>query len=619
MSEETPDQPPEVYKVIGAPGTGKTTRVVGNPELPDVTSLVMENLQEYPWEDQMIVTYTKAGTEEAAERLSKILDEPKYLIDENVRTIHSACYHTLDIDQDQVVQHWNKKQFCGIHDLDYGWDDDEDDIMGADKAEGNALFDLYGWLQSNRKELEEWKDCPADWTGDDDPVFLMRKWEEYKDENNLVGFGDMIEMVVTKARNQLENLGWGVLFPDDSVSDNEMFKSAREDPERDPEILRGMGAFLDTKVMYVDEVQDLTPLQWDWYLAQKLVCEKVYIGGDDDQTIYGWAGANPDFMLDEEGDFEVLDKTYRIPKEVWETCDGVIRQVDKRQEKEVTPHGDGGEVVKMIRPSPRQLVEHAQEGSVFILFRARYMIDEFTDNLHSLGIPYDNMSTFDTWDDDVQAVRDGLAKIENDEERLSGDELQALLDVATDDMLDKDNSFSPTEKAFGNFSGVEVDRAKDMFDLSGAYSNNRFDYRKFIEQADDDELNYYQKEAIKGNIRAGNEDMDYERVRIGTIHSSKGKEAETVILCLDSTKTILQNMAEDTRSEPDKRISDAERRVYYVGMTRASEKLVLAEGAVNPETTLLISNLLGGGGADEAQTGNSDWNTQTTFSSGRQF
>ena len=349
MSEERPDQPPEVYKVIGAPGTGKTTRVVGNPELPDVTSLVMENLEEYPWQDQMIVTYTKAGTEEAAERLSKILDEPKYLIDENVRTIHSACYHTLGVDYDNVVSHWDKQQFCKIHDLEYGWDDDEDDLMGGDKAAGNALFDLYGWLQSNRKDIQDWRDCPADWTGQDDPAYLMRKWIDYKDENQLIGFGDIIEQTVELARDQLENLGWGVLFPDDSTPDKEIFEAAREDPQRNPDAIRGDGAFLDTKVLYVDEVQDLTPLQWDWYLAQKLVAEKVYIGGDDDQTIYGWAGANPDFMLEEEGDFEVLERTYRIPKEVWNTCDGVINQVENRQAKEVTPDGKGRAVVKMHR------------------------------------------------------------------------------------------------------------------------------------------------------------------------------------------------------------------------------------------------------------------------------
>lgn len=588
MSES--DLEPEVYKVIGAPGTGKTTRVVGNPEIKNHTSLVQQNLGHYPWQDQMIVTYTKAGTEEAADRLETILDEPRYKIDERVRTIHSVCYHLLDVDQEQVVSHWDKKNFCDTYDLEYGWGDDEDDIMAGDKAEGNLFFDIYGWIQSNRKTADDVEDCPQEWDGSWNYDFLHKRWEEWKEDNNKIGFGDMIVNVVEKGYEQLENLGWGVLFPGEDTTTMEMFKEAREDPNRDPSVIRGKGAFIDTKVLYVDEVQDLNPLQWEWYLLQKLVCEKVYIGGDDDQTIYGWAGANPDFMLGEEGDFEVLDKTYRIPKNVWETCDGVIQQVDNRQEKDVTPDGDGGEVIPMKRPSPKQLVQHAQDGSTFILFRARYMIDEFTEHLHDAGIPYTNMSTFETWSDDVVKLRDALAKIENGDNTISGDELQVMKDMAEDSMINDNSGYNQKERVLGNFGGVKVDRVKQMFDVSTPYNNGRLTAENYLNATD--EVNYYQTQAILGNIKNDNEDMDPERVRIGTIHSSKGKEAETVILALDSTKTILENMDDEVMDDPNKHISDAERRVYYVGMTRASEKLVLAEGVMDANTTIRLRHLL---------------------------
>lgn len=970
-----PDRDPVVFKTIGAPGTGKTTRVVGNPEIPEAgPSLVQENLNSgYEFEDIFICTYTKAGTEEAADRLARILDVPKYKIKDRVRTIHSACFNLLDMDREQVVTHWDKRDFCDKYDLEFGWDDDEDDIMGADKAEGNALFDLYGWLQNNCMSIEQWKECPQEWTGQDDPIYLMEAWEQHKAENDLMDFSDMIHDVCNLAQRQVQNLGWGVLFPDDDTEHEDDFKSARHDPERDPDIIRGKGAFLDTKVMFVDEVQDLYPLQWRWYLAQKLVCDKVYIGGDDDQclppnapvevkdsplfnptggneeyqkpvkdvkvgdlvrtmesdgeysykrvtnvttrevtnkrfrtiktesghmtavtdnhkmfarvpaaeyetesdkhyvylmrdnygywrigetdnlrqrqnvergarcmvplaafdskeealikeaqwslnysipqitieqrdgevmsdtfnrellyssinpqydeiehdlgvyldkpplfkkattrgrteslninikmcadmrgnnpqhqlivstsdedtisytekqydmgatsdterstrfrksstditelgeiasqiqqevggdiitymspteersralvtpagnlvegmlvpvardgevvweeiieiednkhstevydltvsgthnftsggigvhnTIYGWSGADPDFMLGEEGDFEVLDRTYRIPENIWNTCDGVIRQVDHRQEKDVEPDGDGGEVIKMRQPSAKQVLEHAQEGSVFILCRARYMIDEFTDKLHKEGIPYDNMSTFETWDKDVIRLRDAMVALRDHDRgeasRMSGDAMQAMLDYAEDWMLTDADPFDPTERAFGNFSGVEIDRVKEMFDMSRTGRGNKeLRWQDFLEACKEGEdLNYYQMKAIMGNVKKGNEHMDHERVKIGTIHSSKGKEAQTVILALDTTQTIAENMREDTRENPEKQISDPERRVYYVGMTRASEKLVLVEGLVDPEMTLRLDNLLG----DEQ--GEGEWKT----------
>lgn len=602
---ETDGNPPEVYKVIGAPGTGKTTRVVGNPEL-DLDGLFIENLQRYKIDDQMIVTYTNAGVDEAADRLYKMLDgkngrpsAPKYKIEDRVTTIHGQCFRILGLDREQVVQHWHKKNYCDAFGLEFGYDDDDDDIMAGDMDEGNALFRIYGWLQSNRKDLSEWEDCPAEWDWEEDPEWLMEKWEDFKEGKNLIGFGDMIENVVEMGYTQLKNLGWGVLFPDEDTTTREMFKEARHDPQRDPDIIRGKGAFVDTRVLYVDEVQDLTPLQWEWYLLQKLVAEEVYIGGDDDQTIYGWAGANPNFMLEEEGDFEVLDKTYRIPEEIWEVCDGVINQVDVRQEKDVTPHGDGGEFHALRRPGPRKLMNYLEEGECMVLFRARYQIDEFREELHTYGIPYRNMSTFDTWSDDIVKLRDALAKLDNGDEKLLGDEVEVMMEYAEDRMLKTDSGVSKSEMVMGQLGGVTRERLNEIFELSSGYTTQKLTAENYLNATD--EVNWYEQQAILGNIRNGNEHMMPDRVRIGTIHSSKGKEAPTVMVCTDSTKTILENMNEEVmkNKSADERyrmngvpMTDAERRVYYVGMTRASDTLVLAEGVIDPETVIPLESIL---------------------------
>jgi DNA helicase-2/ATP-dependent DNA helicase PcrA len=397
-----------------------------------------------------------------------------------------------------------------------------------------------------------------------------------------------------------------------------MFEKARHDSNRDPEVLRGNGAFVDARVLYVDEVQDLTPLQWRWYLLQKLAVEKVFIGGDDDQTIYGWAGANPDFMLNEEGELEVLEKTYRIPREIWNTCDRVIQHVDHRQSKTVDPEGEGGEVVTYKRPSARQLVNHLQDGECMVLFRARYQIDEFREDLHQWGIPYRNMSTFDTWSEDVVTIRDALAKIDRNEGSIKGDELEILLEYAEDDMIVDGNGSDKTEAVMGQLGGISFDRLNEIFDLKVYGSDPTFKPSLYLSETE--EINYYEKRAIVGCLNSRNYDMDPDRVRIGTIHSAKGKEAETVMLATDSTKTILENM--NTGAVVDAQygstsmtprvpgdISDAERRVYYVGMTRASEELILAEGVTDPEYVIPIDALLGEGGRENTRRGG-----QETFS-----
>jgi len=969
----------EVYKVIGAPGTGKTTRVVGNPELDDHQSLVQQNMDRYSMEEQAIVTYTRAGVDEAQERLAEVTNVNKYVIEDRVLTIHAYCYRAMNVDQDQVVRWFHKQNFCKKMDLEYGNENDDGDIMSSESDEGHAFFQIYGWLKSNMLEYEQYTECPAEFPSDRDFVTLAEAWDNFKDSggsnhqvSQLLQFDDMIEGVVERGVEMLHESGHPNIFGDQPEDPMDTFKQTHEKERIDKENWRGKGPFMDTKVLYVDEVQDLTPLQWAWYLMQKMVCEEVYIGGDDDQclppnapvevkgspmdmenrgkefqkpikdvnvgdfvrtltsdgeysykrvshvekkkvnektfrtirtesgnltavtdnhkmiarvpdaeyetqvdkhyvylmrdnegmwrigetdnlrqrlnvergarcivpvasfdtkekaleketewslnysipqltieqrdgevlsdpdvrerlygnvnpqydlierdlgvfldspplykksttrgqtqsvninikkcadmrgdeprhsfnvqtsdediketlrefselsegesgggstrfrttstnyselgdlaeevsdttggdiitvmspteerstatitpagnlaegmlvpvatggeveweeiveindrtettevydltvpgthtftssgigvsnTIYGWAGANPNFMLDEEGDFEVLDKTYRIPAEIWETCDGVIRQVEKRQEKEVEPHGDGGEVHKYSNPLVSQVMDHLEDGECMALFRANYQVDDFREKLHEHGIPYDNMSTWDTWTDDVIKLRDGLAKLKKGEEKLTGEEVDALIEYGKKEcgkcrgegchscdgsgqksMLADNNDFSAKESAMGNLGGVEPERVREIFDLSTQYSDTPMNVSNYLSQSD--ELGYYKTEAVRGSIENGTEDLYPERLRIGTIHSSKGKEAETVLVALDSTQQILMNMAEDTKDVPGKFISDAERRVYYVGMTRASEELVLVQGLLDSDNTIMLEDLL---------------------------
>lgn len=575
--------PPEVVKIFGPPGTGKTTTLIGLPE-EDVTGLVIQNLDKYSLEDQLICTYTKAATEEAIERLYKFTDEYKYVLEDRIRTIHSHCFQTLDLNRSQVVQWSDKSNFCNMYDLKFEFDDDQDDLMSADLSEGNALFRIYEWLVNNRMEFEDWEKCPANWDSERDIIQLFGYWEDYKEDKDLIQFCDMIEEVVKLGRTQLENLGWGILFADDSVPDREMFEMARKDLQRQPDVIRGEGAFADTRILYVDEAQDLTRLQFDWYLLQKLVADEVYLAGDPNQTIYGWSGADPRFMLDEEGETNILDKTYRLPSKIWNLSDQVIQQCeDKADTGGVEPRAEGGNIEIYEMPSGKELIEHiVGNHSVFILFRARYMINEFNNEiLHPLGIPYDNMSTFDTWDKDTVALRDALGKLANNK-KLSGEDINNLKIFYDGDV---DFDLNRTQNIMDSLGGLASEKIKEKFQL---HSGNPV--REYLDKVSDD-INYYQRQAILGNIRKNNVNMYPERVKIGTIHSAKGREADTVILATDSTKRILSNMSEDTEGT-DKIISDAERRVYYVGMTRAKEELVLAEGIIDSANVIPLDALL---------------------------
>lgn len=590
---------PKVEKLFGSPGCGKTTTMVGNPNL-GLNGLFIDHLDYYDLDDQLLVTYTNAACDEATERMEKMLDVPKYKIADRATTIHGQCYRKLDLEWKQTVDYRNRQNFCKKFGIEFGYDDKKDDIMGADLDEGNALFRVHSWIKSNRLPFESWKECPIDWDYDSNPLNLMREWEQYKDHHNLMDYSDMIEDVIEWGYEYLEDNYLGVPFPGENTRAIEMFVKAQRDPSRDPDALRGQGPFIDAKVLYVDEAQDMTPLQFAWYQLQKNVVEKAYIAGDDDQTIYSWQGADPNLLIEEEGETNILDRTYRLPENIWDICEGVIEQADDRVEKEVDPDGEGGQVDVFTNPSMESIGRMVKEGNWLILFRANYMVNEFSQELSREGVPYRNMSTFDHWDEEFETLRDAMSQIHNQEDTMSGDELEVFLEYAPDSMINSDSVVSETERVMGNFGGITMEKVREMVSLREDGQHMRLSMSNFLEASND--INYYQKQAIQANVRKGNEDLDPNRIRMGTIHSAKGKEEENVLVATDSTKTILEEMAKELKEDhPDPnpdyediqgQLNGSERRVYYVGMSRAEERLVLAHNVLDDSVCIPLSGLL---------------------------
>ena len=70
-------------------------------------------------------------------------------------------------------------------------------------------------------------------------------------------------------------------------------------------------------------------------------------------------------------------------------------------------------------------------------------------------------------------------------------------------------------------------------------------------------------------LQSGEKLSEEARVKLSTIHSAKGGEAENVLLILDNTKTI----REAVDKSPDK--EDEENRIWYVGVTRAKQNLYI--------------------------------------------
>ncbi|MFC7196545.1 UvrD-helicase domain-containing protein [Halosimplex aquaticum] len=292
----------QVTRLFGGPGSGKTTAL-----LDRVETLLEEN-DDVEFRDVLVVSYTRAAAAEIRERLAERLGvaagaQGQRLHDarEGLRTAQPlARRRRRRVRQGRVlrrVRHRVRGRVRGSRRR-----------SARSTTIGNKIIATSQWLQRTRRDVADWYDVPFKWddevvrlppdidenaqTGnkytptwpsDDDRISVpetIRAWREYKGENDVVGFADMLERVAQRS-----------LLP--SVD-----------------------------YLVIDEFQDITTLQYDVYQEWRPHMETVLIAGDDDQVVYAWQGADPDLLLEEQvTDDNILPNSYRLPpgSSTWST------------------------------------------------------------------------------------------------------------------------------------------------------------------------------------------------------------------------------------------------------------------------------------------------------------
>ena len=128
-------------------------------------------------------------------------------------------------------------------------------------------------------------------------------------------------------------------------------------------------------VLFIDEAQDLSPLQWRMVRTLWKKADKTYIAGDDDQAIFRWAGADVDtfIALKEEVDYvDTLSQSYRIPGgPIHELSQSIIRNVSNRYDKEYMPRQEQGDLTHY---SDVTQVDMSQ-GEWLVLSSANHFLD----------------------------------------------------------------------------------------------------------------------------------------------------------------------------------------------------------------------------------------------------
>ncbi len=464
----------KVFAVYGPPGTGKTTEMLRRVEEAKLRGTQAERIA--------FMSFTRAAASEALSRLGLKRSN-------NVSTIHSMCFRALGLKQMQVVDPAKLREFSaqvGVPVIGKSPEDDEE------RSDGDAYLDIISYARNtfaDPAEVYDYSDRPG--TRAEFNMFI-RAYSEWKSTYGFYDFNDMLERAAKRVQK------------------------------------------LEAEILFVDEAQDLSPLQWRVIERFAKGVAEVHIAGDDDQAIYTWAGADPHgmarFTEKYNGTSEVLSQSHRLPASVHEKSQALIRRVALRIDKTFNPRPDMGLV--QVHGNINSVVIKPEEDILF-LGRTHSVLREIEKDLIDKRMPYLRESGRPGMYQNKYAK--GIIAFKKLErgETLQEFERTQLFHVATTEtrvLLERNDYATITKRPFY----VALDIPFRVIDF----------YR--------------------------DADLDVSpRLRLSTIHASKGHEAERVILLTDTTARVAQT----AEIKPDD-----ETRVWYVGMTRAKNVLDIVEG-----------------------------------------
>lgn len=160
------------------------------------------------------------------------------------------------------------------------------------------------------------------------------------------------------------------------------------------------------RYLLVDEYQDTNVCQYLWLRLLAQGTGNLCVVGDDDQSIYGWRGAEVDNILRFEKDFPgakvvKLERNYRSSGNILGAASGLISANQDRLGKTLWTEDDGGEPVTVtgVWDAPAEARSIASEienwksrgrdyNDVAVLVRASRQMRAFEERFIALGLPY---------------------------------------------------------------------------------------------------------------------------------------------------------------------------------------------------------------------------------------
>lgn len=522
MTSYAPNKPntfrhANALKIYGPPGSGKTRELV---------RILQEHVADGDFQlgEGIIVSFTRAAAHDIARRVNPEGEPGRYHC-----TLHALCKRYYGFDG--TLAEAKLKEFFGERHIEYRPSrspDPEEWATSANetKSEGALITALWSYARNKLISIEDalrlMPPAPevSRWWVGDRMLRLYAEYEDWKRENRLFDFTDMLEYAV------------------------------RNPPS------------MPFAFFALDEAQDCSPLQWAVAQAFAANADVVYIAGDEDQCLYSWMGSSPsEFLEAEVSDSDILRVNHRSGSSIVSRAQAFIRRNRQRQDKDTIAARNGGEVSSTI-----DLPSLEPGRSMFVMARAHYLNSPVMDELERMGYPFeDKRGQRGVGGKGAVAYQRFVALRRG---TLSLDELRRLYDVIP--------SKGPW-LAYGakkRLNDMDADhrrsrlvRLTDLTDygatdeLVNAIREGAIDP---LGRVDKGQLGYLRRVEEAHGVAFLDARKAAESCSVGPIHAFKGLEADDVLLLSGMPPAAARDAVAD---------AEAERRVFYVGMTRPKERL----------------------------------------------
>lgn len=565
--------------VLAGPGSGKTLVI---------TQRVRYLIEAYHVRPQeiLVITFTKAAAQEMQSRFQALSRQRGVTFG----TFHAVFFHILKYayhySAANILTEEKKYQILqrllsesGLH------FEDEKETLSEIASEISVV-------KNEQIPLEHYysKSCPEE-------VFrgFYRKYEEMHRREGLLDFDDMMTMTYELLTQRADILAaWQRHY----------------------------------RYILVDEFQDINLLQ---YAILRLLADperNLFIVGDDDQSIYRFRGAKPEIMLNFPKDYPdakqiVLDRNFRSVASVIRAAQLVIRENTKRFAKRAVHvrkgqgqidirefSGQEHESLYLIKKVQESLAGGMPPNEIAVLYRTNQGARPYAERLMEFNIPFEMRDAlpniYEHW-----IAKDLFAYLHLARERLDRAEFLQVMNrpkryIARDAIDAKVISletlrtyYEDKDWMLDRIDRLELDlrMLKDMAPYAAVnYIRYGMNYEEYLqeyakarrmkpEELTDilDEIQdgcrpfktveawYEHLTAYKERLleQRGKKERDPDAITLATLHSAKGLEFQEVFLVDVNEGTIPHRKAS---MEAD---LEEERRLFYVGMTRAKDRLHL--------------------------------------------